>query len=107
LAIISGLRADYFGRFCSPLACLGSFIIFYAISLMRPALVDAITGLRYVIIFAVSYGLTVLRPRLLREDFSGSVLFGKASLLRWRSPGRCWSVCAAAARKSDPRADYH
>src|SRR5689334_1381989 len=47
---------------------LGSFLVFYAISLTRPALVDAITGLRYVIIFGVSYGVTVLRPRWLRED---------------------------------------
>jgi drug/metabolite transporter (DMT)-like permease len=57
---------------------LGSFLVFYAISLTRPALVDAITGLRYAIIFGVSYGLTVLRPRWLREDFTGSVLFGKS-----------------------------
>lgn len=57
---------------------LGSFLVFYAIGLTRPALVDAITGLRYVIIFGVSYGVTVLRPRWLREDFSGAVLFGKS-----------------------------
>jgi drug/metabolite transporter (DMT)-like permease len=57
---------------------LGSFLVFYAISLTSPALVDAITGLRYVIIFAGSYALTVLRPKWLREDFSGTVLFGKA-----------------------------
>jgi drug/metabolite transporter (DMT)-like permease len=57
---------------------LGSFLVFYAISLTRPALVDAITGLRYAIIFGVSYGLTKLQPRLLREDFTGAVLFGKS-----------------------------
>jgi drug/metabolite transporter (DMT)-like permease len=57
---------------------LGSFLVFYAISLTRPALVDAITGLRHVIIFGVSYGVTVLRPRWLREDFSGTVLLGKS-----------------------------
>jgi drug/metabolite transporter (DMT)-like permease len=57
---------------------LGSFLVFYAISLTRPALVDAITGLRYVIIFAGSYALTVLRPRWLREEFSGAVLLGKS-----------------------------
>lgn len=39
---------------------------------------DAITGLRYVIIFAGSYAVTVLRPKWLREDFSGAVLFGKS-----------------------------
>ena len=58
---------------------LGSFLVFYAISLTRPALVDAVTGLRYVIIFGVSYGVTLLRPRWLREDFSGAVLFGKSA----------------------------
>jgi drug/metabolite transporter (DMT)-like permease len=57
---------------------LGSFLVFYAISLTRPALVDAITDLRYVIIFAGSYALTVPRPKWLREDFSGAVLFGKS-----------------------------
>jgi len=57
---------------------LGSFLVFYAISLTSPALVDAITGLRYVIIFAGSYALTVLRPRWLHEDFSGTILLGKA-----------------------------
>lgn len=56
---------------------LGSFLVFYAISLTSPALVDAITRLRYVVIFAASYVLTVFRPKWLREDFSGSVLFGK------------------------------
>jgi len=57
---------------------LGSFLVFYAISLTAPALVDAITGLRYVIIFAVSYALTVLRPKWLHEDFTGAVLAGKS-----------------------------
>jgi drug/metabolite transporter (DMT)-like permease len=57
---------------------LGSFLVFYAISLTRPALVDAITGVRYVVIFAGSYALTVIRPRLLREDFVGAALFGKS-----------------------------
>jgi hypothetical protein len=39
--------------------------------------VDGITGFRYVIIFAGSYTLTMLRPKLLQEDFRGTVLFGK------------------------------
>lgn len=57
---------------------LGSFLVFYAISLTRPALVDAVAGLRYVVIFAGSYALTVVQPRWLREDFTGAVLFGKS-----------------------------
>lgn len=57
---------------------VGSFLIFYAISLTSPALVDAITGLRYVIIFLGAYGITRLKPAWLRETFTGPVLVGKA-----------------------------
>ncbi len=56
---------------------VGSFLVFYAISLTSPALVDAITGLRYVIIFAGAYMVTLWRPKWLREDFNGPVLLGK------------------------------
>ena len=56
---------------------VGSFLVFYAISLTSPALVSAITGLRYVIIFIGAYGLTQVRPAWLRENFSGRVLIGK------------------------------
>lgn len=56
---------------------VGSFLVFYAISLTSPALVSAITGLRYVIIFVGAYGLTQIRPNWLRENFSGAVLLGK------------------------------
>lgn len=56
---------------------VGSFLIFYAISLTSPALVDAITGLRYVIVFLGAYVITVVRPRWLQENFSGPVLLGK------------------------------
>ena len=56
---------------------VGSFLTFYAISLTSPAIVDAITGLRYVIIFLGAYGVTKLRPCWLRENFSGFPLVGK------------------------------
>ncbi|HET9281814.1 MAG TPA: DMT family transporter [Candidatus Angelobacter sp.] len=56
---------------------VGSFLVFYAISLSSPALVDAITGLRYVIIFAGAYAITVWRPQWLRENFTGRALVGK------------------------------
>jgi drug/metabolite transporter (DMT)-like permease len=56
---------------------IGSFLVFYAISLTSPALVAAITGLRYVIIFLGAYGITRIRPRWLRENFGGAVLIGK------------------------------
>jgi len=58
---------------------VGSFLTFYAISLTAPAIVDAITGLRYVIIFVVAYGITRLRPAWLRENFTGFALLGKTA----------------------------
>jgi drug/metabolite transporter (DMT)-like permease len=59
-------------------AGVGSFLIYYAISLTNPALVDAITAVRYVIIFLGAYALTRLKPVWLSENFSGRVLIGKA-----------------------------
>ncbi len=59
------------------LSGVGSFLVFYAISLANPALVDAITGVRYVIIFLGAFLLTRVRPRWLQENFQGFVLAGK------------------------------
>ena len=56
---------------------VGSFLIFYAIDLAHPAVVDAISGVRYAVIFVAAYGLTRLRPRWLRENFQGWALVGK------------------------------
>jgi drug/metabolite transporter (DMT)-like permease len=53
------------------LSGVGSFLIFYAISLAHPAIVDAISGVRYVIIFLGALLLTKFRPQLLRENFRG------------------------------------
>jgi len=50
---------------------LGSFLVFYAISLAHPALVDAISGVRYAIIFMGALVLTRVRPDWLRENFRG------------------------------------
>ncbi len=58
---------------------VGSFLMFYAISRTSPAIVDAITGLRYVLIFLGAYGVTKLKPSWLRENFAGPVLFGKVA----------------------------
>lgn len=57
---------------------LGSFLMYYAISLTSPAVVDAITAVRYVVIFLGAYVITNWRPNWLREDFHGWVLAGKA-----------------------------
>jgi uncharacterized membrane protein len=56
---------------------VGSFLTFYAISLTNPALVDAITGLRYAIIFLGALALTYLKPEWLRENFHGRAVIGK------------------------------
>ncbi len=57
---------------------VGSFLVFYAVSLANPAVVDAITGVRYVLIFLGAYLLTTFRPALLRENFTGWALAGKS-----------------------------
>jgi len=58
---------------------VGSFLVFYAISLTHPALVDAIAGVRYVVIFLGALLLTKLRPLWLREDFRGWQLVTKTA----------------------------
>jgi uncharacterized membrane protein len=57
---------------------VGSFLIFYAISLAHPALVDAISGVRYVIIFLGVLLLTKFKPMWLKEQFGGWQFFTKA-----------------------------
>ena len=58
---------------------LGSFLVYYAISLSSPAEVDAIAAVRYVVIFVGAYTITMWRPRWLKEDFHGTVLAAKAA----------------------------
>ncbi len=57
---------------------VGSFLIFFAISRAHPAIVAAISGLRYVIIFIAAFLITKLYPRWLKEDFRGWTLFAKS-----------------------------
>lgn len=72
-----GNRFWYFvNRFISG---VGSFLIFYAISLGQPAIVDAISGVRYVIIFVGVLWLTKFRPNVLKERFQGSQFVSKAA----------------------------
>ena len=61
------------------LSGVGSFLIFYAISLAHPAIVDAISGVRYVIIFLGALLLTKLKPMWLKERFHGWQLFTKSA----------------------------
>ncbi len=58
---------------------VGSFLIFYAISLAQPAIVDAIAGVRYVVIFLCAFLLTKLKPNWLQENFGGWQLVTKAA----------------------------
>lgn len=57
---------------------VGSFLIFYAISLTHPAVVSAIAGVRYAVIFVGALLLTKIKPRWLKEDFRGWQLATKA-----------------------------
>ena len=59
------------------IAGVGSFLVFFAISLQIPAVVESITGIRYVIIFLGAYFITRWRPNWLREKFTGGALLAK------------------------------
>lgn len=59
-------------------AGVGSFLVVYAVSRASPAIVEAISGVRYVIIFLGAYAITKLKPSWFREDFRKWVLLAKA-----------------------------
>jgi drug/metabolite transporter (DMT)-like permease len=59
-------------------AGVGSFLVVYAISLTHPAMVSAISGVRYAVIFLGALMLTKLRPQWLKESFRSSQLLIKA-----------------------------
>jgi len=59
-------------------AGFGSFLVFYAISRTSPAIVDAISGLRYAIVFILAWMLTRLKPDWLMEDFTRRVIVMKS-----------------------------
>lgn len=61
------------------LSGVGSFLIFYAISLTHPAIVDSISGVRYGIIFVGAFLMTRFRPNWLKEDFRGWQLMLKVA----------------------------
>ena len=50
-------------------AGVGSFLVVYAVSRLTPSLVEAISGVRYVIVFLGAYAVTRWRPMWFREDF--------------------------------------
>jgi drug/metabolite transporter (DMT)-like permease len=56
---------------------VGSFLIFFAISRANPAVVTAISGVRYTVIFLGAYLITKVKPEWLHEDFHRRALIGK------------------------------
>lgn len=58
---------------------VGSFLVYYAISLANPAMVEAISSVRYVVIFVGAYLITQWKPCWFEEDFHGMALAGKAA----------------------------
>ena len=69
---------------------VGSFLIFYAISLAHPAIVDAISGVRFAIIFVGALFLTKFKPEWLTEEFSGRTLVIKAIATAVIVAGMVW-----------------
>lgn len=60
------------------IAGTGSLLIFYAIKLeSHPALVEAINGMRYVIVFIAAFAVTRLLPGLLNETMRGWKVYSK------------------------------
>jgi drug/metabolite transporter (DMT)-like permease len=55
-------------------AGVGSFLVVFAISRAHPSVVQAISGVRYVIIFIGAYLITRFRPSWFRENFSGRAM---------------------------------
>jgi uncharacterized membrane protein len=56
---------------------VGSFLIFFAISRTSPAIVSAISGLRYAIVFVGVYYVTRFHSEWLREEYRGWPLISK------------------------------
>jgi drug/metabolite transporter (DMT)-like permease len=55
-------------------AGVGSFLVVYAVSRTAPSMVEAISGVRYVVIFFGAYAITRWRSQWFREDFTPRAL---------------------------------
>ncbi len=58
-------------------AGVGSFLVVYAMSRTSPSMVEAISGLRYVVVFVGAYAVTRWRPLWFHEDFTRRALLVK------------------------------
>ncbi|MBV8845130.1 MAG: DMT family transporter [Bryobacterales bacterium] len=56
----------------------GAFLIVFAVSRGSPAIVSAISGLRYAVVFVGAFLITKIKPQWLREDFRKPVFIGKS-----------------------------
>ncbi|TSC60202.1 MAG: Uncharacterized protein LiPW15_80 [Parcubacteria group bacterium LiPW_15] len=55
-----------------------SFLIFYGIALeAQPALVESLSGVRFVLIFLIAFAISKIKPAWLNEKFRGWILAGK------------------------------
>ncbi|HZT38295.1 MAG TPA: DMT family transporter [Bryobacteraceae bacterium] len=96
-------------------AGVGSFLIFFAISKASPAVVEAISGIRYVIIFLAAYLVTTYYPAWLKEDFHGWTLGAKtigtgfvaAGLILIGLKGEAGPQAPARLRRNAPPAVGH
>lgn len=59
-------------------AGVGSFLVVFAVSRTSPSMVEAISGVRYVIIFVLAWLITNWRPSWFKEDFTRRALIIKA-----------------------------
>ncbi|HEX3662818.1 MAG TPA: EamA family transporter [Acidobacteriaceae bacterium] len=59
-------------------AGVGSFLVVFAVSRTSPSMVEAISGVRYVIIFVLAWAITMWRPSWFRESFNRRALLIKA-----------------------------
>lgn len=60
-------------------AGVGSFLVILAVSRANPALVEAISGVRYVVVFFGAYAITKWKPAWFQEDFRKWVLMAKVA----------------------------
>lgn len=59
-------------------AGVGSFLVVFAVSRTSPSMVEAISGVRYVVIFVAAYAITQWKPVWFREDFTRRALLIKS-----------------------------
>ena len=61
------------------IAGVGSFLVVFAVSRTSPSIVEAISGVRYVIVFLGAFAITQWRPSWIREDFGRRAMLIKAT----------------------------